>query len=96
MFLLGYLKHTYKKWYCTLIGFAAYLSYGAFLMFALKFNNPFYMKAPALDGTIFTIWVIIPIYLVVYSLIILIVELARMKNKKQPMGPITGEKLIML
>ena len=55
--------------------FAAYLTYGAFLMFVLKFSNPFYMTAPALDGTIFTIWVIIPIYLVVYSLIILIVEL---------------------
>ena len=83
MFLLGYLKLTYKKWYCTLIGFAAYLSYGAFLMFVLKYSNPFYMTAPALDGTIFTIWVIIPIYLVVYSLIILIVELVRMKKKKQ-------------
>lgn len=77
MFLHGYLNLTYKKWYCTLIGFMAYLSYGAFLMCVLKYDNPFYMTAPALDGTIFTAWVIAPIYIVVYSLIILIVELVR-------------------
>ena len=77
MFLHGYLNLTYKKWYCTLIGFMAYLSYGAFLMCVLKFNNPFYMTGPAIDGTIFTAWVIAPIYIVVYSLIILIVELVR-------------------
>lgn len=82
MFVVGHLKLTYKKWYCTLIGFVAYLSYGFFLMKVLKFNNPFYMTAPAIDGTIFTIWVVIPIYLVVYSIILLIVELVRIKKEK--------------
>ena len=81
MFLHGYLNLTYKKWYCTLIGFMAYLSYGAFLMCVLKYDNPFYMTAPALDGTIFTAWVIAPIYIVVYSLIILIVELVRKRKR---------------
>ncbi len=83
MFLHGYLNLTYKKWYCTLIGFMAYLSYGAFLMCVLKFNNPFYMTGPAIDGTIFTAWVIAPIYIVVYSLIMLVVEIIRTKLKKQ-------------
>ena len=83
MFLHGYLNLTYKKWYCTLIGFMAYLSYGAFLMCVLKFNNPFYMTGPAIDGTIFTAWVIAPIYIVVYSLIMLVVEIIRAKLKKQ-------------
>lgn len=81
MFLLGYFELTYKKWYCTLIGFMSYLSYGAFLMCVLDFSNPFYMTAPAIDGTIFTAWVIAPIYLAVYSLILLVVELFK-KNKK--------------
>ena len=81
MFLHGYLNLTYKKWYCTLIGFMAYLSYGAFLMCVLKYDNPFYMTGPAIDGTIFTAWVIAPIYIVVYSLIILIVEFVRKKIK---------------
>lgn len=83
MFLHGYLNLTYKKWYCTLIGFMAYLSYGAFLMCVLKFNNPFYMTGPAIDGTIFTAWVIAPIYIVVYSLIMLVVEIIRTKLKKK-------------
>ena len=82
MFLFGYFEITYKKWYCTLFGFTAYLTYGAFLMCVLGYGNPFYMTAPALDGTIFTIWAIIPIYMVVYALILLVVELLRRKKKK--------------
>lgn len=81
VFFMDYLHLTYKKWYCTLFGFTSYLAYGSFLMCVLKFNNPFYMTAPAIDGTIFTIWVIAPIYIVVYSLIILIVEFVRRKIK---------------
>ena len=83
LFLHGYLELTYKKWYCTLFGFTTYLAYGAFLMCVLGFDNPMYMTAPAIDGTIFTIWVIAPIYLAVYALILLIVEVIRyQKNKK--------------
>lgn len=77
MFQHRYFELTYKKWYCTLIGFMAYLSFGAFLMCVLDFSNPFYMTAPALDGTIFTAWVIAPIYIAVYSLILLVVEISR-------------------
>lgn len=82
LFLLGQLELTYKKWYCTLFGFTTYLAYGAFLMCVLDYSNPFYMTAPAIDGTIFTIWVIAPIYVVIYALILLIVELVRRKKQK--------------
>lgn len=82
VFLLGYLELSYKKWYCTLFGFTSYLAYGAFLMCVLGFDNPLYMTAPAIDNTIFTIWAMIPIYLTIYALIILIVELVRRKKKK--------------
>lgn len=78
----GYLKLTYKKWYCTFFGFTCYLAYGAFLMCVLKYSNPFYMTAPAIDGTIFTAWVMAPIYIVVYALILLAVELGR-KHKNR-------------
>ena len=80
VFFMDYLHLTYKKWYCTLFGFTSYLAYGSFLMCVLKFNNPFYMTAPAIDGTVFTIWVMIPIYLTVYAIILLIVELIK-RNK---------------
>ena len=86
VFMNGYLDLTYKKWYCTLFGFTAYLSLGAFLMCVLDYGNPFYMKAPALNGTIFTVWVIAPIYIAVYSLVLLTVELVRhrmVKSQKQ-------------
>lgn len=88
MLQLKYINITYKKWYCTLCGFLCYFGYGAFLLTALGFGNPFYMTAPAMDGTPLTAWVIAPIYIVVYSVILLIVELvrkrrSRMSDKKQ-------------
>lgn len=83
MFMKGYLKLTYKKWYCTLFGFTSYLAYGAFLMCVLKYSNPFYMTAPAIDGTIFTAWVMAPIYIAVYALILLAVELFRHRKSKK-------------
>ncbi len=85
MLLTGYLNITYKKWYCTLFGMTAYLAFGSFLFHVLDYDNPFYMTAPALDGTIFTAWVIAPIYVAVYALILLTVELIRRMNaKKRP------------
>lgn len=81
LFIHGYLNLIYKKWYCTLIGFIAYLIYGSFLLYVLDFGNPMYMTVPAIYGSIFTIWVIDPIYLVVYALIIFIVELVRNRSK---------------
>ncbi len=75
-----YVNITYKKWYCTLIGFMAYLSLGAFLMCVLHYGNPFYMVEPAISGTPFTAWVIAPIYISVYVLILLVVELIRKRS----------------
>lgn len=83
MFMFGYLTLTYKKWYCTLFGFTSYLSLGAFLMCVFDYGNPFFMTGPALDGTPFTVWVIAPIYIAVYALILLIVELVRRRKAKQ-------------
>lgn len=80
LFMCNYLHLTYKKWYCTAVGFAGYLLLGAFLMFVLDYSNPFYMVEPALDGTVFTVWGIAPIYAAVYALILWIVELVRKKR----------------
>ena len=83
MFMNGYLTLTYKKWYCTLFGFTSYLAYGAFLMCVLNFDNPFYMTGPAIDGTVFTAWVMAPIYIGAYALIMLAVELFRKRKSKK-------------
>lgn len=87
MFMNGYLNLTYKKWYCTLFGFTSYLSLGAFLMCVLDYSNPFFMTEPALDGTVFTVWVIAPIYIAVYALVLLTVELVRRKKAKEVSEP---------
>lgn len=81
MLILKYVNISYKKWYYTLWGFTSYLSYGAFLMCVLDIGNPFYMVEPAIDNTLFTVWVLIPIYVVVYSLILLGVEIIRKRKK---------------
>ncbi len=80
MFICDYLHLTYKKWYCTAVGFLAYLSLGAYLLCELDYSNPFYMMEPALDGTVFTVWGIAPIYAVAYALILLTVELVRKRR----------------
>ena len=81
MFMNGYLTLTYKKWYCTLVGFVGYFGYGLFLIRVLNYDNPFYMTAPAIDGTPFTAWVIAPIYIAVYALILFAVEYSRRRKK---------------
>ena len=83
MFMNGFLTLTYRKWYCTLVGFAGYFGYGAFLMYALDYDNPFYMTAPAIEGTVFTAWVIAPIYIAVYALIMFAVEYFRRRRIKR-------------
>ncbi|MBQ3020211.1 MAG: hypothetical protein IJD77_06480 [Clostridia bacterium] len=39
--MFGYFEITYKKWYCTVFGFTAYLAFGAFLMCVMDYGNPF-------------------------------------------------------
>lgn len=89
LFMNGHLEPSYKRWRATLVGFTSYLAYGAFLLCVVGYGNPMYMTAPAIDGTIFTVWGLIPIYFVVYSLILFVLEIFRRKaaNKRQ------GEKI---
>ena len=77
LLMFRYMTVTYKKWYCMALGFAFYLSLGAFLIFVCDYANPFYMLAPAIPGTPLTVWVIAPIYLSVYALILWCIEHAR-------------------
>ena len=73
---------TYKKWYCTLFGFTGYLTVGGFLITALNYDDAFHMIEPMLDGTPLTAWVVAPIYLVGYSLVVLVIEIVRKKKAK--------------
>ncbi len=85
LLLFNWIHITYKKWYCTLFGFTAYISVGAFLIGCLGFSDAFHIYTPLLDGTPLTTWVMAPIYAVSYSLLLLIIEIARkIKAKKRP------------
>ena len=75
-----YMTITYKKWSCMMLGFAFYLALGTFLIFACGYANPFYMLAPAIPGTPLTVWVIAPIYLSVYALILWCIERVRKRS----------------
>jgi hypothetical protein len=68
---------TYKKWYCTLFGFTAYLTVGAFQMAVFGFADSFHIAEPILSGTPLTAWVMAPIYAVGYGLVLLGIELVR-------------------
>lgn len=82
LLMFKHINVTYKKWYYSLIGICAYILYGALMMGIFQYPDAFNMCVPILNNTPLTIWVMGPIYIVVYTIILLIVELFRRKNKK--------------
>lgn len=80
LLMFRYMTITYKKWYCMMIGFGFYLALGTFLIHACHYENPYYMLAPAIPGTPLTVWVIAPIYLSVYALILYCIERVRKRT----------------
>ena len=80
LFMFDWLHLTYKKFYCTIFGFTSYLTVGAFLIGVFGMSDAFHIYEPLLDGTPLTTWVMAPIYMVSYSLILLAVELIRRRT----------------
>lgn len=81
-----YVIPTYKKWYCTLFGFTAYITIGAFEIFALGASDAFYMQKPILSGTPLNVWVLIPLYILLYGATIAIIEWIRIKKKNKKLN----------
>ena len=81
LLLFNQIHITYKKWYCTLFGFTSYLTLGAFQMAVFGYSDSYHIAEPILSNTPLTAWVMAPIYIVCYALILLVIELAR-KYKK--------------
>ena len=74
---------TYKKWYCTLFGFTAYLTLGAFQMSVFGFSDAFHIAEPILSDTPLTAWVMAPIYMMCYILVLFVIELVRKYGKNK-------------
>ncbi len=81
--LLLSFKHvtpTYKKWYCTLFGFTTYLTVGIFEISALGATDAFYINKPILADTPLNVWVLVPLYIIIYGGTLAIIELFRHKK----------------
>jgi hypothetical protein len=83
LFAFGQIYVTYKKWYCTLFGFTAYLTLGAFQMSVLGFEDAFHIAEPILSDTPLTAWVMAPIYALCYTAVLLAIELARWIKRRR-------------
>ena len=86
LFLFDQIHVTYKKWYCTLFGFTAYLTVGAFQMSVLGLTDAFHIAEPILSDTNLTAWVMAPIYAVGYAVVLLAFELIRRHKAKKEQG----------
>ena len=75
--MFGYMKITYKKWYCTLFGLTCYMTLGAFLMQAFDLSDAFHIAEPLISDTPLTAWVMAPMYAVGYALVVGTIEIAR-------------------
>ena len=80
LFLFRYIDITYKKWYCTVFGFTAYVTVGAFLMHTFHMSDAFHIAEPLIPGTPLTIWVMAPMYAAGYGLVLLIAEIVKRKK----------------
>ena len=84
LLIFNQIQITYKKWYCTLFGFTAYLTVGAFQMSVFGFADSFHIVEPILSGTPLTAWVMAPIYGAGYGLVLLVIGL--MRRRKHVLG----------
>lgn len=81
--LVGWFSPNYKKSGNIVIGFMAYITVGAFLMSVFDYSDAFYINHPILSGTPLTVWVLIPIFVALYTLFMVIYELVRRKLQKK-------------
>ena len=82
LLMFNQISVTYKKWYCTLFGFTAYLTVGAFQMSVFGFSDAFHIAEPILSGTPLTAWVMAPIYAAGYGIVLLTIELIRKQKNR--------------
>lgn len=83
LLLFNQIHITYKKWYCSLFGFAMYFTVGAFQMSVFGFVDAFHIVEPMISGTPLTAWVVAPIYVTGYSVVLLFIEIIRKRQIKK-------------
>ena len=91
LLMFNQIEITYKKWYCVLFGFTSYFTVGAFLIGFLGYGDAFHIKTPILSGTPLNAWVMAPIYIVLYGLVVLMIEIIRKRNKNRTKESVSGK-----
>ncbi|MGM9858872.1 MAG: hypothetical protein ACI311_06470 [Bacilli bacterium] len=83
LIIFDFVHITYKKWYCTLIGFAFYMTYAVYLISLIGIDDALHIFTPLLSGTPLYAWFLSILYAVLYAVILLVIELVRNHlNKK--------------
>ncbi len=81
LLMLGQIRITYKKWYCVPLGFACYMTVGAFLMAEFGVSDAFHIAEPLFSDTPLTAWFMAPLYFFAHGVVLAIIELARRKGQ---------------
>lgn len=84
--LVGWFTPNYKKWPNIVIGFLSYITLGAFLISVLGYDDAFYIMNPILSGTPLTVWLLIPIFIVFYTIFMIVYELIKRKMEKKKLS----------
>lgn len=82
IFLFKYVNLRISKAWTQLVFGAIYIGTGFFLIYVGKVKDAFYIYSPALKDTILYFALLLPFYILLYSLIIGTIELIRYKKKK--------------
>ena len=82
----------YKKWKSIVVGFLAYITLGAFLIFGLGISTAFYINESIIDGTPLTVWVLIPIFVVGFTIYMFIDQTIRFKIRKKKESNVVNDE----
>lgn len=90
--VVGWFTPDYKKWKSIVVGFLAYIALGAFLIFGLGISTAFYINESIIDGTPLTVWVLIPIFVVGFTIYMFIDQTIRFKIRKKKESNVVNDE----
>ena len=83
VFVFKYMYLTIKKSWSQIILIILYIGTGLFLVYGLHASDAFYIINPAIINTHLRLWEMIPIYIGLYLIIMITIELVRKHKTKQ-------------
>ncbi len=76
----GYMRPSIKRWAWLPLGLCVMMSFGVFLITALKFGDAMYIHEPLIEGTIFTWYFTGFLFLLLHLGALLIIEYVRLRK----------------